>query len=103
MTTIIRAGLRSLTRWTLLVLVLWLTLLSSAVAVVYVTYDTRVKFNHLESLRRDYNRLQVVWGQYLLERSTWASYGRIEKLAAEKLSMRIPAANQIIIVADDEN
>lgn len=88
---------------TLVILLLWLMVLGSAIAVVYVTYDTRVKFNTLESLRREHNRLQVVWGQYLLERSTWASYGRIEKISAEKLSMSVPSAQQVIMVTDDES
>ena len=81
-----------------LVTVLWLAVIASALAVVYVTYETRVKFNELEVLRREQSQLQVVWGQYLLEESTWAAYGRIEKLAQEKLLMQVPKAEEIIMV-----
>lgn len=87
----------------LLVLLLWLAMVASALGVIYVAYDTRVKFNALETLRREHNQLQVEWGQYLLEESTWATYGRIEKLAAEKLSMRVPESEQIIMVTPDES
>ena len=80
---------------------LWLALIASAFAVVYVTYDTRVKFNLLETLRREQNQLQVVWGQYLLEESAWAAYGRVEKLAQEKLSMRVPDSQEIIMVSPE--
>ncbi|MFT7222679.1 MAG: cell division protein FtsL [Cellvibrionaceae bacterium] len=76
----------------------WVAVVASSLAVVYVSHDSRVKFNELENLRRDQSRLQVVWGQYLLEESTWAAYGRIEKLAQEKLSMQVPESRRIIQV-----
>lgn len=82
----------------LILAVLWLMLIASAFAVIYVTYDTRVKFNLLETLRREQNQLQVVWGQYLLEESTWAAYGRVEKIAQEKLLMQVPDTEDIIMV-----
>ncbi|MEO0442869.1 MAG: cell division protein FtsL [Pseudomonadota bacterium] len=86
----------------ILVIILWLAVLSSAIAVVYVSYDTRMQFSLLENLRKQENTLQVIWGQYLLEESTWASYGRIESLAKEKLSMQVPSPEQIIMVSPDE-
>ena len=82
----------------MILFLLWIVLILSAFSVIYVTYDTRVKFNSLEKLRREQNQLQVVWGQYLLEESTWASYGRVETLAREKLSMQIPDSEKIIVV-----
>jgi cell division protein FtsL len=81
---------------------LWLGILLSALAVVYVTYDSRVRFNELETLRREQNQLQVVWGQYLLEESAWAAYNRVEKLAVDKLSMQVPSAEQTIAVMSNE-
>ena len=86
-----------------LVVFLWLAVLASAITVIYVSYDTRIQFNVLESLRKEENQLQVVWGQYLLEESTWATYGRIEALAEEKLSMQVPTPEQIIMVSPDES
>ncbi len=82
----------------LLLVVVWLSLIASAFSVIYVTYDTRVKFNYLETLRREENQLQVVWGQYLLEESAWAAYARVEQLAQEKLSMQVPESKNIIMV-----
>lgn len=80
------------------VICLWLALIASSLAVVYVTYETRVEFNYLESLRREQNKLQVVLGQYLLEESTWASFNRVEKLASERLKMHVPRAERIIMI-----
>lgn len=78
--------------------VLWLSVMTSSLAVIYVAHDNRVKFNELENLRREQSRLQVVWGQYLLEESTWADYGRVEKVAREKLLMQVPKPEDIIEV-----
>ena len=82
---------------------LWLLVLLSALAVVYSVFDSRLKFNDLESLRNEYTALQVAWGQHLLEESTWASYGRVERIATEELAMGIPQPKQVILVNSNEN
>lgn len=86
-----------------MVIFLWLMVLLSALSVVYSVFDSRVKFNALESLRAEHTALQVAWGQYLLEESTWASYGRVETIATEKLSMKTPEPKQIVLVKANEN
>lgn len=96
----VRQSSRSI-KLAVIVIVLWLTVIASSLAVISVAYDTRVKFNELEVLRREQGQLQVVWGQYLLEESTWASYGRVERLAQEKLSMAVPEAEKIIMIVSD--
>ena len=83
----------------LLLLVLWLSTLVSALGVSYVTYDTRLKSHQLEMLRRQQNHLQVTWGQYLLEESTWSAYSRIEQIAKDNLDMQAPAVEHIVIVS----
>lgn len=85
------------------VALLWLLVLISALAVVYSVFDSRVKFDALESLRAEHMALQVAWGQYLLEESTWASYGRVEQIAIEDLSMKVPEPRQIVLVRSNEN
>lgn len=84
-------------RW-LVVVGLWLTNIVSALAVVAVTQQVRRDTNELETLRRESADLEVQWGQYLLEQSTWASYTRVEKQAAEQLGMKVPDASQIILI-----
>lgn len=81
---------------------LWLLVVVSALTVVYAAHDTRNKFSELEVLRAEQNRLQVEWGKYLLEESAYASYGRIEKIATEQLAMKIPSAEQIIVVRTND-
>lgn len=83
--------------------VLWIFVLASALAVVYSVFDSRVKFDALETLRKEHIQLQVAWGQYLLEESTWASYERVEKLATEVLYMKMPEPRQIVLVKLNED
>ena len=83
--------------------VLWLSVVASALAVVYSVYDSRIKFDALESLRKEHVQLQVAWGQYLLEESTWASYERVQRLATEELSMKMPEPRQMVLVKQNEN
>ena len=52
--------------------------------------------DRLAELERTEHHLQVEWGRYLLERSTWASPGRIEKQAREQYGLRAPALDDII-------
>lgn len=70
----------------------------SALLVVGVTQDVRERTSELEVLRREAAELEVQWGQYLLEQSTWASYARVEKIAREELEMLEPGSEQIIFV-----
>ncbi|MGS2717733.1 cell division protein FtsL [Eionea flava] len=84
------------------VCVLWLAVLSSALIVIYSSFDTRNQFNALEVLRSERNALQVEWGKYLLEESAWASFERIEKTAVDTLGMQIPVGQQLVVVAVDE-
>jgi cell division protein FtsL len=82
----------------LLLLVFWLLTIASALSVVYVTHDTRLKYHQLEMLKQEQNQLQVVWGQYLLEESTWSTYSRIEQIAKDDLKMEVPTASHVVIV-----
>lgn len=77
---------------TILLLVL---ALGSAFAVILVTYQTRVQFAELESLRRQTQSLEEQWGRLLLEESAFSSPARVERLARDELKMTEPAAEQV--------
>lgn len=81
-----------------IVALLWVLVVVSALLVVGVTQDVRERTSELEVLRREAAELDVQWGQYLLEQSTWASYARVEKVAREELDMLEPGPEQIILV-----
>ena len=78
--------------------VLWLAVVSSALAVVHSTHKARVFTNKLAQAEAESAQLQVQRGQYLLERSAWGAYSRVESLAADQLSMMLPQARDIVVV-----
>ena len=86
----------------IIVFILWLAVMVSALTVVYLSYDVRLKVNDLEVLRVQQDDLQIVWSQYLLEESAWASFGRVEKAATETLLMKVPATKDMVMVASHE-
>ena len=86
----------------LLVACLWVVVVLSALAVVESTQIVRRDVNQLETLRREAAQLQVEWGQYLLEESTWAAYSRIEGIATQELDMLAPTTERVVMVTEDE-
>ncbi len=79
-------------------LVLWLSSVSSAMAVVYSTYQSRQATQELENLRREASGLRVISGQYMLEKSSWAAYSRVEQLATNELDMDVPKPKDVVLV-----
>lgn len=71
---------------------------SSAVGVVYSTHESRQAVYELDRLKREASGMEVLSGQYLLEKSVWASYSRIEKIAKEELHMDIPQEDKTVLV-----
>ena len=83
----------------LVIAVLWLATLASALGVVATTQVVRRDVNSLETLRREAAQLQVQWGQYLLEQSTWAAYGRVENAAVSELNMMAPTPEEMVMIS----
>lgn len=84
---------QGLTSWVLLLAVL---AMASALSVVYVKYDSRLKFNQLQKEFREQDRLGIEWSRLQLEQNTWSSNNRIEKLARTKLKLQAPRSEQVI-------
>lgn len=78
--------------------VLVLLVLASALAVTYSVHEARRLTARAQALQEEQDRLQTQWGQLLLERSTWGAYGRIERLAREKLNMKVPEGDERVVV-----
>lgn len=79
----------------LLTLGLLIAVLVSAFGVIQVTYQTRVQFARLESLRLEGQRLEEEWGRLLLEESAFSSPARVERLARDELDMAEPEPDQM--------
>ncbi len=70
----------------------------SALGVVYTTHENRQLFSKLYELNKQRDELDIEWGRLQLEQSTWATHGRIEKIAREKLGMDTVDYNKVMIV-----
>jgi len=79
--------------------VLWVAVLGSAVAVVYVRNEARTLFNQLEQLSAQRDQLNIEWGQLQLEQSAWSNHGFVERVADDKLHMKLPKPADVRIVA----
>ena len=88
----------SQSQWRLAVAVLWVAVLASALGVVYGKQQARNRFNELQKLTTQRDDLDIEWGQLQLEQSTWATHGRVERVARDDLRMVIPQASDLRIV-----
>jgi len=84
--------------WRILVAVLWLGVLGSSLGVIYAKHEARSRFNELQQLTQQRDDLDIEWGQLQLEQSTWATHGRVERVARDDLRMVIPQASDLRIV-----
>jgi cell division protein FtsL len=84
--------------WRILVAVLWVVVLGSSLGVIYAKHEARSRFNELQKLTEQRDDLDIEWGQLQLEQSTWATHGRVERVARDDLHMVIPQATDLRIV-----
>ncbi len=82
-----------------LLMLLWLSVIGSATAVVQTSHQCRQLYARLTDLEREKNTLQVAWGRYLLEEGSWTSLNRVEKEATARLGMRIPEIDEMVMVS----
>ena len=82
----------------LLTVLLALALFGSSLGVVFSTHQARLLFVELQGLQKLRDEMNTQWGRLQLEQSTWATHGRIEKIANNKLDMVIPPPGAVVIV-----
>lgn len=86
----------------LLVACLWISVIITALAIVSTTQRVRHDVNEKEMLLRQASQLQVEWGQYLLEMSTWGAYSRVEGIASQELNMLAPTSERVVMVPNHD-
>lgn len=79
-------------------LVMFAILVACALALVTAQHKSRKLYVELQKEQELAKRLEVEWGQLQLEQRTWAMHGRVEKIATEKLDMRVPSSSRIRVV-----
>ena len=72
-----------------------------ALGVITSQHRARKLFQALEGEQERARQLDIEYGQLQLEMSTWANHPRIEKIARERLKMRVPEAGKVINVASE--
>lgn len=82
----------------LTLMILAIVCVISAIALVYTKHESRDLFVELEQLTRDRDELDIEWGQLQIEQSTWATHGRIERVALEELALVRPKSTEIYLI-----
>ena len=78
--------------------VLVVLVVASALGVISAQHQARKFYSELEREQVRARGLEVEWGQLQLEQSTWATHGRVEKLARDRLHMQLPPEGQVLVV-----
>lgn len=79
-------------------LVLLAILIACALALVTSQHQARKLYVELQREQELAKQLEVEWGQLQLEQGTLAMHGRVEKIATERLNMRVPPASRMHVV-----
>lgn len=82
----------------MMAVLLGLAVLATSLGLVYAKYQSRKLFIELQSLQTVKDEMDIEWGRLQLEQGTWATHGRIERIASERLGMVIPPAESVVIV-----
>ncbi|RMG57308.1 MAG: cell division protein FtsL [Gammaproteobacteria bacterium] len=75
-----------------------LAVLVSALGVVESRHQSRKLFVELQQLERTRDDLEIEWGRLQLEQAAWATHGRIERIARERLGMHLPRADETTVI-----
>jgi len=77
---------------------LLVTLVMSAIGVIYSKHHNRMLYVELRALQTTRDNLNVDWDRLQLEQSTWATHARVEGAARKRLAMRNVDYNEVIVV-----
>jgi cell division protein FtsL len=80
-------------------LILFFTLIFSALGLVNSQHKARNLYIELERANQSTKQIEQEYGQLQLEQSTWAMHSRIEQIASQKLQMQVPDAKRVQVVS----
>ena len=78
--------------------ILLIALLISSLVAVETAFRTRQVYSQLQNLYAERNNLVVEWGRLLLEKATVASDARLDRIAQDKLLMKIPSSKDTLLI-----
>ena len=82
-------------------LILLVVLVACGLSVVTSQHKARKLYVELQREQELASQLAIEWGQLQLEQSTWAMHARIEKIASERLLMRVPPPSRVQMVTPE--
>lgn len=77
---------------------LLIAVIASGVAVVHAKNQSRLLFVELQQVRAHKDKADVEWGRLQLQLATDGALGEIMSIAGNKLQMRVPQPDQIVVV-----
>lgn len=80
---------------------LGMAVLVTGLGTVWSRHESRQLFFELQDLEKQSAALYEQWERLQIERSTWASHHRIEKIARKDLDMRVPNEEVLVVVEPD--
>ena len=78
--------------------VVMFAVIGSGIGVVYTKYLSRALFVELQEVRAARDQADMEWGRLQLELATRGALGRVMGIAEERLQMRAPSAQDIVVV-----
>lgn len=77
---------------------LLLMVVASSFAVIHARHQSRLLFVELGGQKQQRDQLDIRFGQLQLERSAWATHGRVERVARDKLDMKMPSQQSVVLI-----
>ena len=76
-------------------------IVASSLALITAQHQARKLYNELQVEQASAKRYEEELGRLQIEQSTWSTPTRIEKIARERLAMRLPESSQTRILGSD--
>jgi cell division protein FtsL len=70
----------------------------SSLAKVWVVHLNRTTFTAVQVAQATRDEMDIEWGRLQIEQAAWSTHARVEQVAAERLSMRVPDPDAVVIV-----
>ncbi len=87
-----------LSRQQMTVFILILSILISALSIIYVTHISRLLHGEYMHALSEQHHIYMRMNQLLLERSIWMTQTRIQEIAEKELKMHIPDPKSMIVI-----
>lgn len=89
-----------LSRAQALVLMIALSIVTSALGIIYITHSHRVFYADYQRSLTDYDKLKATHAQLLLEQSTQLMQASLQHVAEKKLEMVVPDYHSTVVIKE---